>query len=455
MTFVPTDEVGDIDDPSPESLEAMNALKTCVQAYLKTAESLLAGKYSSLCAFAPAYLSNPGNVFIALCPDGVVVRYESKRTEKRSIGVAVMAQGIAQTALEISQNLVRVVSDVPATPLPERELGIELRMFIASPTDRTQDLLVSRIWFEAHYSQPAPMSQSPSKPYCLLSVRNELAFEIHGEVLPVDGSSEQGQPFISKAEVSLGAGWQCIEVFPGFDQSAWKAEYAPLWAENDLLGCLLMNQRRQVDEQTLDPRAATRRQYAALLAQFKALLDSDPDREQTLQAFLQSNPKLLCPAHVQMWPKLPLGARVTDFVFRDAANDYLLVELERSTLALFRQDEHATAALTTAQGQIVDWKRYLGDNLQTVQRELGLAGITPNPSGLVVIGRSKQLTPVTRRKLQTMMNESPKLRVMTYDDVYENAKAVLENILGPMWDVGGSTRIFYPNAADRLPRQLS
>ena len=103
----------------------------------------------------------------------------------------------------------------------------------------------------------------------------------------------------------------------------------------------------------------------------------------------------------------------------------------------------------------MDWKRYLEDNLQTVQRELGLAGITPNPNGLVVIGRSKHLTPVTRRKLQTMMNESPKLRVMTYDDVYENAKAVLENILGPMWDVGGSTRIFYPTAADRLTGSLS
>jgi len=144
---------------------------------------------------------------------------------------------------------------------------------------------------------------------------------------------------------------------------------------------------------------------------------------------------------------LALGANVTDFVFRDATHDYLLVELERSTLPLFRQDGHPTGELTHAHGQIVDWKRHLEDNLQTVQRELGLDGNTPNPNGLLVIGRSASLLPANRRKIQTMMNESPKLRVMTYDDVYENAKAVVENLSGPTWDGGGATQIFYPEAS--------
>ena len=30
------------------------------------------------------------------------------------------------------------------------------------------------------------------------------------------------------------------------------------------------------------------------------------------------------------------------------------------------------------------------------------------------------------------------------DDVYENAKAVFENLLGPIWDTGGDTQIYYP-----------
>ena len=42
-----------------------------------------------------------------------------------------------------------------------------------------------------------------------------------------------------------------------------------------------------------------------------------------------------------------------------------------------------------------------------------------------------------------MRNESPKVRIMTYDDVLDNAKAVGENLLGPMWDVVGNTEVYY------------
>ena len=252
--------------------------------------------------------------------------------------------------------------------------------------------------------------------------------------------------FIARSELRLLVGWDCIEVFPTLEFDEWNPDFAPLWAERDILGAALVAKTKGAQLSTLDPCASARREYATILGAFKSLLDSDPDREQILQAFVQENLILLCPTHVRMWPKLHLGATVTDFVFRDANKDYLLVELERSTLSLFRQDGHATADLTHAHGQIVDWKRYLEDNLATVQRELGLEGITPNPNGLLVIGRSHTLTPTNRRKLQTMASEVPKLRVMTYDDVYENAKAVVENLLGPIWDTGGSTKIYYPRS---------
>jgi hypothetical protein len=32
--------------------------------------------------------------------------------------------------------------------------------------------------------------------------------------------------------------------------------------------------------------------------------------------------------------------------------------------------------------------------------------------------------------------------------VYENSKAVFENLLGPIWDAGGSTQVFYPQRSD-------
>jgi hypothetical protein len=217
-----------------------------------------------------------------------------------------------------------------------------------------------------------------------------------------------------------------------------------VWAERDLLSWVVAHQQREAHYNALDVRAAVRNEYARLLAEFKLLLDSNPEREQLLQDFLQANPQFLCPTHIKMWPKLPFGANVSDFVFHTASNDYLLVEIERSTHRLFRKDGHPTAELTAAQSQVMDWKRYIEDNLSTVRQELGLKEISSNVDGLVVIGRSKNLPEKERRKLRGMSSSSPKLKVMTYDDIYDSAKAVIENIFGPIWDVGSETRIYFP-----------
>ena len=415
-----------------------------IKRYFEATATLLSGKYQHLKDIVPAYLSNPGSVFMAICNDGIVIRYEKRTDAEPKKIVGVMRQSITGAAAQLSQNLVHIAT--PDAPLPPSEtFGTEMKFQILNPSEgTTHDLSVSRIWFQVPLGLPREPKQLGAKPYCLLSVRNQLEVELHG-IMGGDGKAlDDGRPFITRSAIRLVAGWECIEVFPELDLDDWNPNFAPLWAERDILGAALVAQTIGAQLANLDPRASARQQYAELLGKFKDLLDSNPDREQVLQSFLQQNPILLCPTHVRMWPKLPLGATVTDFVFRDANQDYILVELERSTLPLFRQDGHATADLTHAHGQIIDWKRYLEDNLATVQRELGLDGITPNPSGLLVIGRSQSLTPKDRRKLQTMASESPKLRVMTYDDVYESTKAVFENLLGPIWDTGGSTQVFYP-----------
>lgn len=406
MSFVESDDVPSL-DLTAEQQAAMQTVSSTIRTYLKTAQSLVAEKYKHLEDIVPEYLSNPGNVLIVVCPDGVVIRYESKVGEDRKLAVSFMPDGIAHAALILSQNLVRV-QDSSTSIVPDEKLGLEIKLSVVSPEGIiSRELTFGRVWFDVTNKEPEHPHQSLTKPYCLLSVRNSLEIEIHGELGAAADSTAARQPFIAKSQIRLGAGWECIEVFPGLDINDWKPEFAPLWAENDLLSAALIAQLRDEQHRSLDPKAATRKIYCALLAKFREMLDSAPEREQTLQIFLQANPILLCPTHVRMWPKLPLGAKVTDFVFRDASHEYLLVELERSTLPLFRQDGHPTAELTHAQGQIVDWKRYLEDNLQTVQRELGLEGVTPNPNGLIVIGRSSALLPENRRKLQTMTNESP------------------------------------------------
>ena len=103
-----------------------------------------------------------------------------------------------------------------------------------------------------------------------------------------------------------------------------------------------------------------------------------------------------------------------------------------------------------AENQILDWKRYLEDNLATVQRELGLEGISSNPSSLVVIGRSRTLSPENRRKLVTKENSSPRTKILTYDDLLENTKTIVENLLGPLWIPQGNTQIYYPSGSENL-----
>jgi Domain of unknown function (DUF4263) len=111
-----------------------------------------------------------------------------------------------------------------------------------------------------------------------------------------------------------------------------------------------------------------------------------------MQDFLKDNPSFLEPTFARIWPKLPFGKHVTDFVIRRASGDYLLVELENPRKPLFtKAGRRQTAKLTQAIDQILDWYRYVEENLSTVRRELGLDGITANPKALVRSGRRRGL----------------------------------------------------------------
>jgi hypothetical protein len=436
------DSQSDISQLNEDQRGIVRQLGQTVEAYLTAAEEFLNSKYAHLKDWAPIHLVEPGNVLVASCLDGVVIRYERRVDKKRIIG-AWFPEKLPQLASILSQSVVHCHMDRNYTSnVPSG--GTEVTLFKETPGTRTREEIVSaRVGLEAVIEKPERLPQPPQKPFCLLSVLNNLEIHLLGEVLQEDASAREGQHFLVRSAIRLPVGWECIEVYPFFDREQWKPDYAPFWAENDLLATVVGQQFRESHFQSLDPKAEARRQVAELLKSYKDLLDSNPEREEVLQRFLRDHPFLLCPTHTKMWPKLALGARETDFVFQEAIGDYLLVELERATYRLFLKDGHPSRELNHAHGQITDWKRYLEDNLSTVQRELGLKGISTNPKSLIVIGRSRSLTHEDRRKLITIENESPKTKIMTYDDVLENAKAVAENLRGPLWESPINTRIYY------------
>jgi hypothetical protein len=236
-------------------------------------------------------------------------------------------------------------------------------------------------------------------------------------------------------------------VYPNTTPENWKPEYAPLWAETDILAAVVAHQTREGQFQSLDPYAAAREQKLQVLNEYRELFDSNPEREETLQQYLNAHPELLCPTHIRCIPKVPLGDKVTDFVFQNARGEYLLVELEKPTHRLFlsgKRECDPSAELNHARSQIGDWKRHLEDNLSTVQRELGFPGISSNPRSLIVVGRSASLNENQKRKLAAMANETPTTTILTYDDVLSTARAAIENILGPLGRNSGQTQMYYP-----------
>jgi hypothetical protein len=327
-------------------------------------------------------------------------------------------------------------------------------------TGSSQEIMQIRFWVifrqERSSSEPQASSQAPDR---LLSCENSCYVQLGGELRPADPRAGAGpvEPFVACTRLDLPVGWECIEVYPPFRPDYWQVGLAAARAENDLLAGAVARNMHDKALRDLDPRVGARKQYAKLLRQFRELLDSDPEEEETLQVFLKGHPELLCPAYARCWPKLKLGHgnTGTDFVFRDATGDYLLVEIERSTLRLFRSDGQQTAELTHALDQVMNWKRYLEDNLRTVQEELGLVGISSNPRSLVVMGRSAPLSAENRRKLGTMEGQSPRVKIMTYDDVAEHAKSVAENILGSMVETCDRTEVYFlPKAPPSEPTTM-
>jgi len=423
--------------------EIVHAVLTTVLEYLRSAHELAEGKYAHLKQFIPRHLLESGLVVAACCEDGVIIRYDAKGEDERT-GAAWSPDSLIDIAPKFSESVVYChtskdfISEIPQN-------GPILR-FVAIDGKTGQQTVFSSARIGCHVILERPtlsIPPPPSKPYCVVSLRNSLEVELLGQMMPGEYSGPQTKSFLMRGHMRLPVGWACIEVFPFIDKEYWKPENARFWAENDILASVVAAQFRESQLRTLDPNAVARKEFGNLLKSYKDLLDSEPEREEVLQSFLKENPVLLCPTYIMVRPKLPIGAKVTDFVFQEASGEYLLVELEPSTDRLFIQNGDTSSKLNHAKDQITDWRRYIEDNLLTVQHELNLPGISSNPKGIIVMGRSHTLTEENKRKLVTLENETPRTKILTYDDVLTNTKVLIENFLGPIWLESGDTEIYY------------
>jgi hypothetical protein len=427
--------------------------KTLV-AYHKAARALLEGKYTAQRDLAPPYMGAPCNIYVLRCTDGILVRYDLSSEEKGTLVCANLKINLAEAAPKLSEQVIHFPDD-PKTYIPSPG-GVEIILAVADPTTgalaaglKVRPLIYASTKLPDTFQFPLP----PARPPCFVSIQNEIDLQLHGVVAPSDALAEMTgskvDQFIAHGRCRLPVGWQTIEIYPPLSEDYWKPEYAPIWAEMDLLAVIAQKNAIASSLIALDGRGATRKRYSAILAEFKALLDGP---EEPVHQFLKQHPELLCPTHERFWSKLAFGEgqgkRVSDFVFREPHNDYLLVEIEAPYRELFRKDGQQREELTHAINQIMDWIQYIGKNKQKVEDELTLTGISTNPRTLVVIGRSGSLTNENRTKLATLQAQQNKLRILTYDDLFAAARANLERILGPLDLQGENVQLYYYKVPD-------
>lgn len=428
---------------------AERSIGKALAAYLKAARALLEGKYASQRQLAPEHMRVPCNIYVLGCNDGVLVRYDLASEEKGRLLCGNLRINLAEAAPLLSEQVIHL-PDNPETYVPGPG-GVELSMNVTDPgTGVTTVPMKARMMIYASAKLPDgfQMPLPPVRPPCLVAVQNDFDLQLQGILVPSDTPAEPAganvDRFIARAPYRLPVGWQCIEIYPPLSEDYWKPEYAPIWAEIDLLAVIAQKNLIASSLRALDGRGVVRKRSAGLLAELQALLDGP---EEPVHQFLKQHPELLCPTYERFWSKLPFGEgpgkKVSDFVFREPHDDYLLVEIEAPHRELFRKDGQQREELTHAVNQIMDWIQYIGSNKQKVEAELGLAGISTNPRTLVVIGRSASLTNENRTKIATLQAQQNKLRILTYDDLIAAARANLERILGPLDLQGQNVEVYY------------
>src|SRR5712691_10655162 len=396
LSFVEDPEARDEPHKPSGDLQRMaSQVAATIKAYREAVKNLLNGKYSDIREFAPSHLREPCNTTVVCCNNGVIVRYDKGAEGTTKLRSAAIDGTLTDLAPKFSDLVLHFPVDRASyDPGPDAGINVELLKVnfdtgASEPISTVRIVIVASATIEAGVSIPPP----PSRPPCLVSCTNELQLIMSGAVVPANpksaGNIDRSREFVAKGAITLQVGWQALEVYPMLQPEYWNPEFAPLWAETDLLAAVARRQFAETQLAAIDPNVGARRGFKNVLEELSRLLDGP---EEQAHQFLKQHPEILCPANTASWSKLRLGERITDFVFREAANDYLLVEIESPLRDLFRKDGQPREELTHAINQIIDWRIFIEDNLREVQEELGLTGISANPRSLIVIGRSSALS---------------------------------------------------------------
>ncbi|MDF2545784.1 MAG: hypothetical protein K0R93_682 [Anaerosolibacter sp.] len=174
-------------------------------------------------------------------------------------------------------------------------------------------------------------------------------------------------------------------------------------------------------------REATLQINSRVIQDFKSLLDKN-EREESYQTYLGKFPVMLEPLAKEVLTKQKLGLEyITDFVIRKYDNTYIIVEIEKPSTRIFNKNNDFSSEFTHALGQVIDFQEWIESNIAYANR------IMPDiitPEGMLIIGRSDNLTNQQIRKLNRLnVNLRGKIKILTFNDILDNAIKLYENII--------------------------
>lgn len=166
-----------------------------------------------------------------------------------------------------------------------------------------------------------------------------------------------------------------------------------------------------------------------VIEDFEELTLQDDVHERDVHKFINNHRFILHPNPKEIWSEVAIGLGTEfrmDFVIREAIGSYILVEIENPNLPLFTRHGDFTYQANHAIGQVEEWQEWIENNLPMVQKRYPEM---ISPKGLVIMGRSAQLTDSLRVKISRRnINLHGSLTILTYDDLISSARAYISSL---------------------------
>lgn len=147
-------------------------------------------------------------------------------------------------------------------------------------------------------------------------------------------------------------------------------------------------------------------------------------REKDLHCFLKKHTQVLDSHVAAVYSEVRIGQYRADLVlqYRQSDKRVVLVELEPHSAQIFTKRNSHRHKVTHAVQQVQDWIREIHNNASNLPK--WLAG-NYTAEGMVVIGRSKDLTQVQKDTLM-IHNSKSDIKILTYDDLLERFQRLIE-----------------------------